>query len=175
MQPRRVILLLLVVVAALAIDACGGAAPRAKPHEASQAVLSHCMRAHGIQNFPDPTVGPGGQLGMSVSQSSVGPRAAITVEGIPFSGPKFTAAENACKMFGGRDKAGTISASKKASYLKQALCMRRHGVPNFPDPTFPAGGAVQNNLGPNIDMNAPAFGHAAKSCLHTGTPLPGGG
>jgi hypothetical protein len=152
---------------------CAGASSKPKAHEPSQDVLAQCMRAHGIQNFPDPTVGPGGQLGMSVR--SAPHSTTVTVEGVSFSGPKFTAAESACKMFGGSGGARPgLSAAQKTAFLEQAQCMRDHGVPDFPDPQFMSGGGMRIDDG-SIDQNAPAFVRAVSDCLHVGSPLPGGG
>jgi hypothetical protein len=173
MRPSVVVPMIATIsVAAAFLGGCGGSTSKAKSHEPSQEVLAQCMRAHGIRNFPDPTVGAGGQLGMSV-QSALN-SSTVTVEGISFSGPKFTAAENACKMFGGRDGHNGVSATRKASFLLQAQCMRDHGVPNFPDPKFMPGGGIRIDDS-DINENAPAFVKAANECLHVGTPLPGGG
>jgi hypothetical protein len=53
--------------------------------------------------------------------------------------------------------------------------MRRHGVPNFPDPTFGPRGGVIGASANGIDINAPAFVRANQECNHVGVPLPGGG
>jgi hypothetical protein len=52
--------------------------------------------------------------------------------------------------------------------------MRSHGVPNFPDPTFPHGGGVGIQLNGNgIDPNSPAFQAAQKACgsIFGGAPV----
>jgi hypothetical protein len=36
-----------------------------------------------------------------------------------------------------------LSPGQQQAWLSWAKCIRAHGVPNFPDPTFPGGGAVQ--------------------------------
>ena len=61
----------------------------------------------------------------------------LTIEGIPFSGPTFAAAQKACKFFGGRRGRPQVSENEEWIQLHFAQCMRKHGVPNFPDPTFP--------------------------------------
>ena len=49
-------------------------------------------------------------------------------------------------------------------------CMRSHGVPNFPDPTFqsgPGGGVgvgIKIGNGSGIDPSSPAFQAAQKEC-----------
>jgi hypothetical protein len=59
---------------------------------ASPLGLSQCMRSNGISNFPDPTQGPGGQ-GLSISMTPGS--AALTVQGVTFSGA-FNHAVSAC-------------------------------------------------------------------------------
>jgi hypothetical protein len=68
---------------------------------------------------------------------------------------------------------GPSSASKGSpssfmqSQLKWAACIRSHGVPSFPDPTFGAGGA-QVNLSTNVNPLSPAFQLAQKECAKLG-------
>jgi hypothetical protein len=83
------------------------------------------MRANGVPSFPDPTPGNGGGF-----QTSSG----IT------SSPAFQAAQATCHKLlpgGGPPGPGSTthpSAQTLAKLLKIAQCMRRHGVPQFPDP-----------------------------------------
>jgi hypothetical protein len=51
--------------------------------------------------------------------------------------------------------------------LKWAACIRSHGFPSLPDPTFGAGGA-QVNLSTNINMNSPGFMLAERECAKLG-------
>lgn len=119
------------------------------------------MRSHGAPNFPDPTKGPGGE-GFAISAtpgSSV-----LTVDGIAFNGPAFETAVRTCKLFGGGTAPPPISESQKLVALALAQCMRRHGVPNFPDPTFPAAGGIKRQLPTGVTINTPAFQQASKAC-----------
>ena len=43
--------------------------------------------------------------------------------------------------------------------IARAECMREHGVPNFPDPTFTADG-ISVFFGPGVDPQSPAFVNA---------------
>ena len=57
----------------------------------------------------------------------------------------------------------------KAQALAMSRCMRSHGVPNFPDPTFQTGpgGGVAAGIrisGAGINPNSPAFQAAQKAC-----------
>jgi hypothetical protein len=133
---------------------------------------SQCMRAHGITNFPDPVKSAGG-VGLSVSESPGS--ATITVGRVPFSGPAFTTAAKACKFGPGDHARRGLSAAQRRDMLENAACMRRHGVPNFPDPTFGPRGGVKGAASTGINVNAPAFTRANQRCNSVGVPLPGGG
>jgi hypothetical protein len=132
--------------------------------------FSQCMRAHGVSNFPDPN----GQGQIQVGGSS----------GVDPTSPTFGSARQACqKLIGG----GTATPAQQARARQQSLafsaCMRRHGVPDFPDPTF-VGGSVRfrMNGGANSDLNStsPTFQAAQHACGGFGrkrpaTAPPGGG
>jgi hypothetical protein len=130
------------------------------------------MRAHGIKNFTDPVKGSGG-VGLSVAESPGSPT--ITVGGIPFSGPAFTAAAETCKFGPGDNGRPSLSAAQRRGMVENAACMRRHGVPNFPDPTFGPRGGVKQVAGPGINRNSPAFIRANQECNDVGVALAGGG
>jgi hypothetical protein len=171
---------LAVLACGLAVAACGGSGatagqPAGTGTNASnpQALTaSQCMRAHGITNFPDPVKGPGG-VGLSVTATPGNPT--ITVGGIAFSGPAFTAAAKTCKFGPGDNARPSLSAAQRRGMLENAECMRKHGVPNFPDPTFGPRGGVKGAASAGINRNAPAFIHANQECNKVGVPLPGGG
>ncbi len=112
---------------------------------ASRAVAyASCMRAHGLPKFPDPTPGGHGQgpvLGFSINGQSESFNLAGT--GIDPISSQFAAAQKACigKMGmpgGGPGNAGPTSPQMKQAGLAFAACMRSHGFPTFPDPTFGA-------------------------------------
>lgn len=155
-------LAVLVVVASLALVACGASTTRSTSSRANPAVaVAHCMRAHGVPNFPDP--GPHGGMTVLFSPGSSTP----SIDGIHFSGPAFTAAARICKPFG-QPQPGTpaISAAQKRAALGFAGCMRHHGFPQWADPTFPPGGGIMGGGVPN-GKNSPAIEHAAKTCNST--------
>ena len=120
--------------------------------------FSACMRSHGIANFPDPNsqgaiqVGPG---------SGIGP-----------SSPKFQAAQKACQKVlpnGGQPTPQQLAQMERKA-LAFSACMRKHGLPDFPDPQFSSGGGgigIRIHLGgPNSDLNpsSPLFQAAQKAC-----------
>jgi hypothetical protein len=63
--------------------------------------------------------------------------------------------------------------SYEKSQLAVAACIRKHGVPNFPDPTFGAGGAQVNLHMPAAMGDSPAFALAQKKCAKVGLELAG--
>ena len=158
---------------ALAIAACGSSSSEPTASSNPQFALARCMRAHGVSGFPDPTKGPGGE-GFRITKS-VG-SSSLDVDGIPFSGPAFQSAERVCKLFGGGSSPPPISERQKLAMIAKARCIRRHGVPDFPDPTFPAGGGVESGgLGPGLGPRSPAVQRAARDCANAGTAIPGVG
>ena len=124
------------------------------------ASLSKCMRANGVSGFPDPVAGPSGAVGLPLTVGSDG---SLTAEGKTFAGPAVRSAERVCKEYlppaGGPSP--QVGAEQRAQSLAFARCMRAHGVPNFPDPTF-SGGPSQLPTG--INTQSPAFRSAARVC-----------
>jgi hypothetical protein len=112
------------------------------------------MRSHGVPNFPDPSSSGGLQL-------RVGPGT-----GLDPSSPAFKTAQQACmKLLPNGGRRQPLSASQRASALKFSQCMRSHGVPSFPDPSFGGGGArLALGSASGIDPNSPAFQAAQKAC-----------
>jgi hypothetical protein len=117
---------------------------------ASAFAFARCMRSHGIPNWPDPNsagffdkskLRP---LGLSVS------RVRALEEGpcnIPLPSPQTS----------------TITPADRTDYLKAATCMRSHGFPDFPDPTFP-NNSVTLDIPSSIDRNSAKFKSAATTC-----------
>jgi hypothetical protein len=62
------------------------------------------------------------------------------------------------------------SGSKSADPAAFSACMRKHGVPNFPDPDSGGGLTLNGNMG--IDPRSPQFQSAQKACRKL---LPNGG
>jgi hypothetical protein len=77
----------------------------------------------------------------------------------------------ACGSSSGGKAADT--SSHFAGAIKFSICMRSHGVPNFPDPTS-HGGGIQLNITPGSGISpfSPAFKAAQAACQKL---MPGGG
>ena len=154
-----------VIVTALTLAACGSSAkhngnqtpygPKSSPY-----AMSKCFRENGASNFPDPSAGPGGSVGFNgILFSTDG---SMVVYGTKFAGPAFQAAEKACREFLPSGPPPKLSASQEHQAVAMAECMRTHGVPSFPDPTFANGEPMGS--GPQVNPNSPAFAQAAKHC-----------
>jgi hypothetical protein len=103
---------------ALTIAAVAGA----DPNQEQAAKYSKCMRANGVNDFPDPNAE--GQFlygGVSVPKQ-VWQKAIDTCKGL--------------QPAGSWDDAGRTPEQQDAA-LKFAQCMRDNGVPDFPDPATP--------------------------------------
>ena len=125
--------------------------------------LSKCTRANGLPHFSDRAAGPGGSVG--VNGLMEGPNGSFVVDGITFAGPAFCTARKTCAEYlAPNGPPSALSASQKAAALANAECMRKRGVPNFPDPTFATGGAANVNLGPGLNPLSTAFERAASEC-----------
>ena len=115
------------------------------------AQLAACMRSHGVPNFPEPNA-----QGV-ISSGSIDPNS-----------PQFQQAMQACRK--DLPNGGTPSPAQQAQMRQQALafsaCMRKHGLPNFPDPQFLSGGRVAMRISADsgIDPRSPQFQAAQKAC-----------
>jgi hypothetical protein len=125
----------------------GSASGSSSGGQAAQGVAyTTCMRSHGVSNFPDPTLGPGG--GMTFQGS------------FDQNSPPYQAAAQTCRSLKpGGSQAPTVSAQKLAAEVKWAQCLRTHGVPNFPDPN--AQGAFDSS---RFDPTSSAFQSASQGC-----------
>jgi hypothetical protein len=114
----------LILVAAGCSGSPSGHAAQSNQIQLSGALaFSGCMRSHGVPNFADPN--GSGQLPKE------------TPEQLGVSGSRLQTAQNACRHFfanGGLPGQAALQQSW-VDFLSFARCMRRHGVPNWPDPT----------------------------------------
>ena len=115
--------------------------------------FSACMRSHGVPSFPDPT--SNGGISIQVQPGS----------GIDPNSPAYQAAFHSCQSLlpAGKTSGGSISPSARAQYLRYAACIRAHGEPNYPDPTF-SGDAVNFGDLSGIDTNSPQYQGALHAC-----------
>jgi hypothetical protein len=140
--------------------ACGGGSPgpAASPGQAlyqRALAYSRCMRSHGVPDFPILKQGPGGSLIHPVS-----PPAGM------LSAPGYDAAFRAClnlAVIGGGSPARYRAIALKG--LKQAECMRVHGITDFPSPGAIDGGLhVPDFTAIGVDPHTLQFHAAARAC-----------
>ncbi len=145
---------LVAVGCVVTLAACGSSN---KPHAAAAndhalgVKFATCMRTHGVPSFPDPESSAGIQIPVSLAQNP---------------SPAFKSAMHACKYLMPAGGSPPVpSASQRAAAVKLAECMREHGVPNYPDPTYQEGHLVPPSIAdPTINPASPAFGAASKEC-----------
>lgn len=115
--------------------------------------FSACMRSHGVHNFPDPSAGSNGQQ-VTIQQGS----------GIDPNSPSFQAAQRSCQSLlpAGKGAGGSVSPAERARILRYAACIRAHGVPNYPDPTFNGNAVNFGNL--SGFANLPQYQSALRAC-----------
>ena len=138
-----------IATAGLAVlTACGGspssAASGGSPNAAGAAkspsavAYSHCIRSHGVPNFPDPPSGGGlpkgsaQEFGVSSSRLSAARRACQRLL------PAAALSVQQCESTGDCPRA--LVQRAMTVMLKYSRCLRAHGVPNWPDPTIDSQG-----------------------------------
>ena len=111
-----------------------------------------------MPNFPDLK-----RPGMRIEGSG---GTTMSVNGISVNAPAFLAARQKCDQYMPHiDATAAQSAQQRQRGLNFARCMRRHGVPNFPDPrVVSTHGTNQMVYLPGINQTSPAFEAGAKAC-----------
>jgi hypothetical protein len=148
-RQRRLLAVLPLIVIALLISACGSSTPTGtagtggdgSSAKAGKAVrFARCMRDHGISEFPDPPASGSFTIDEIANGSSLNTNT-----------PAFTQALSACR---GLEPAGFTGTKRSSQQQKAALefaaCMRRNGVPDFPDPA-PDSPLIDTNDIPSVN------------------------
>ena len=147
--------------AALLAAGCGGGgggsshASRPAVHQELVA-FAHCMRSHGVPDFPDPL--PDGGFPRTGGGNS----------------PQSGSAMKACQHL--LPPRQTRSAAQQAQVLARDLkwsrCMRAHGFPGIPDPVEPPhGGTPVITVPPGFDPGSPRAQAAGKACQRFAGPF----
>jgi hypothetical protein len=155
-------------VATVSTTTNAAGASAAGTHASGLVAFASCMRSHGVLRFPDP-------------DSSGGvPKPAVISAFQAVSKSLAEQAQTACNhLLPASGLSGqpvqTITAQDQKDYLEAAACMRRHGIANFPDPTFQNNG-VKFNFPASIDPNSLQVRNALPICrklIPTGLPYSG--
>jgi hypothetical protein len=116
---------------------------------------ARCMRSKGLSDFPDPNA----QGGFDDLPSN-----------ISFNSSRFIAANKLCQSLNGGGHQLSLAGEEQieARGLKCAQCMRSHGEPNYPDPTFKlSGGGITEQQGSSsraLNARSPRFQAAQRAC-----------
>ena len=114
----------------------------------SAVAYSHCMRSHGVLNFPDPPSNglvpkaDPQELGVSSSRLQAAQRDCRHL--YPTNGGAIGASLRLCEETG--DCPQAMVQRVLNSMRMVARCMRSHGVPNWPDPSVDSEGRPDFNL-----------------------------
>jgi hypothetical protein len=140
--------------AALLAAGCGGgggspSASRSSVHQELVA-FAHCMRSHGVPDWPDPL--PQGGF----------PRTG----GGANSGPQADSAMSTCQHLlpPVQPESAAQQARELAQDLKWARCMRAHGFPGFSDPAVRPHAGIVIMAPPGFDPGSPQAQAASKAC-----------
>jgi hypothetical protein len=127
----------------------GGSSSSGSTPLAQAVAYSQCIRSHGVSDFPDPVLTPSGGYGYRTN-------------GIDPNSSAFQGALQACKNLPSpwNSTGQQLSASQQQAWLNWAQCVRAHGVPNFPDPTF-SGSEVHD---PGVGSASPQLQQAMDAC-----------
>ena len=130
-------------------SAGGSASARAGASLAEAVAYSQCIRSHGVPNFPDPVQTPSGGYG-------------YRTPGIDPNSAAFQGALQACRALPSpwNSTGQQLSPAQQQAWLNWVQCIRAHGVPDFPDPTF-SGSEVHDT---GVGSSSPQLQSAMDAC-----------
>jgi len=114
--------------------------------------FSHCMRSHGVPNFPDPQRFAGGNVKLTIHQ-------------LQPSQSSLDACTPLLPRSGGSGQTSHQTRRQLADELSFARCMRSHGLSHFPDPTAQGGLSVEMVQAQGIDVHSRAVLRVVYACL----------
>jgi hypothetical protein len=129
----------------------GGSGSSGASPLAQGVAYSECIRSHGVPNFPDPVQTPSGGYG-------------YRTRGIDPNSAAFQAALQACKALPSpwSSTSQQLSPAQQQAWLNWAQCIRTHGLPNFPDPTF--SGSEVHDTDSGVASSSPRLQSAMDAC-----------
>jgi hypothetical protein len=135
--------------------------------EAKARQFVECARKNGIPNVADPKVNSDGDI-------DIAPPPGLTKQS-----PIVEKVIKICGKYldGVFTHESHDSSAEYDKALKLAACVRKHGVPNFPDPSPPTGGEEQGqkfHLDKRLNLNRQTVDRAMQACGVTPQPHPNG-
>jgi hypothetical protein len=140
----------------------GSNSPAASATSARQngaVAYASCMRSNGVPNWPDPNA------------SGVFDKSKLTSQQLGASSSHVQTAQRACNHLlpnGGSGRSLAQVQQMRAQGLRFSLCVRSHGVPNFPDPD--SSGRIPDPASGGIDQGSPKFQAANQACRQDRPP-----
>jgi hypothetical protein len=161
MRCRRPLIPASVVAAAIVsvlTAGCGGGSSKTAATTTPNALVaySHCMRSHGVPNFPDP------------NSSGEIPKDKVVTAVV--GDPQSPAAQRACQHLIpesglGPPQTATPTRTRLADALSFAKCVRAHGFPSFPDPTNQGQLTPEMVTAAGIDLHQPEVLRVGLACV----------
>lgn len=150
-------------VASLRTTTSTAGRPTTSPATPSRTAFAACLSSHGFQ------ASPGSAATAANNALSV---AGVVINGnVDPSSPQFQKAMQACRKLLPGGGPPSMDPAQRAEHARSmasfAACMRKHGVPSFPDPN--GQGMFSPGSIKGLDPGAPLFQSAFKVC----TPLQG--
>ena len=159
----------IIATAALALltAACGGSPSSTGPGGSSNAGgpansqiginYANCMRSHGVPKYPDPD--SSNELANGLPK--------VSLQQLEVSSSQYQAAQSDCAHLlpNGGQMTQVQSQKDLNAMLRFARCMRSHGVPNWPDPTYGSAGWGFNLVHVHgFDPNSTQIDHKMDVC-----------
>jgi hypothetical protein len=122
-------------------------------HQNDAIAFAHCMRSQGVPNWPDP------------NSSGAFDKSKLTPQQLGAGTARVQAAQSACNHLlpnGGSGPNAARVRQMRALGLRYAQCVRRHGVPNLPDPG--SDGRIPDPATVGINQGSPKFKAANQAC-----------
>jgi hypothetical protein len=145
---RRAAPMIGVLSIALLASACSsgssGKSLAAPSGHGDMVAYAHCMRSHGVSNFPDPMAG--GQVALPT--------------GLDPKSPQYEKAAVACRSIAPNGATQQHFTPPMAQLLQFSECMRSHGITKFPDPS----NTGRLSLPDGVSPNSPQFKSAQAAC-----------
>jgi hypothetical protein len=131
--------------------------PAASARQNGGLAFSHCIRSHGVSQFPDP--------------DSSGAIPKVTLQQLGVGSSQFQAAQSACVSL--LQPSNAQVQQTLSGMLDFARCMRSHGVHSWPDPSTDSDGQAAFDLHGRINPDTPQMDTKSGLCAHLLHPAPG--